>query len=113
MKKHEITEMTIAMRTGNLKMENDGDYWSDEDRRKLSDRFYAGASYNEIALELGRTEPAVQQQIEQMQLYVKSTRAPRKRCPAAQAPKCLCSVCTLDRSQCPRCEHYLQNQEVE
>lgn len=76
MKKHEITEMTIAMRTGNLKMENDGDYWSDEDRRKLSDRFYAGASYNEIALELGRTEPAVQQQIEQMQLYVKSTRAP-------------------------------------
>ena len=111
--KNKKTEMTIAMRTGNLKMEKDGDYWSDEDRQKLSDRFFAGVSYNEIALELGRTEPAVQQQIEQMQLYVKSTRAPRKRCPAVQAPKCLCSVCTLDRSQCPRCEHYLQNLEVE
>lgn len=110
--KNKITEMTIAMRNGTLKMENDGDYWSDEDRQKLKDMFYAGSSYNEIALELKRTEPAVQQQIGLMQLYVKPTRSPRKRCPAAQAPVCLCAVCTLDRSQCPRCEHYLQKEEA-
>lgn len=113
MKQHTITEKTIAMRTGNLKMKNDGDYWSDDDQKTLKEMFLAGASYNEIALELERTEPAVQQQIGLLQLYVKPTRSPRKRCPNPQAPMCLCSVCTLDRSQCPRCEHCLSQQEVE
>lgn len=113
MEKHEITEKTIAMRTGNLKMKRDREYWTDEEREILKTRFLAGVPYNEIALELERSETAVQQQIEQMQIYVKPTRAPRKRCHAAQEPVCLCSVCTLDRSHCPRCEHYGQFQEVE
>lgn len=113
MSDYEITEKTVAMRTGNLKMKRDGEYWTDEERETLRFRFQSGTPYNEIAIELERSETAIYQQVEQLQLYVKNTRAPRKRCPTPQEPVCLCSVCTLDRSQCPRCKHYLSQQEVD
>lgn len=113
MSEQEIRDKTAAMRTGQLKMKREGEYWTDEEREELRVRFLAGIPTNEIALDLERTESAINQQVDRMQLVVKNTRAPRKNCPARQEPVCLCSVCTLDRSRCPRCEHYQAQQEVE
>ena len=109
----ETRNKTAAMRAGELKMKREGDYWTDEERDVLKIRFLAGVPFNEIALELERTESAIYQQVERMQLFVKTTRASHRSCPDRQEPRCLCSVCTLDRSQGPRCEHYLSQQEVE
>lgn len=113
MNTQEMRDKTAAIRTGKLKMKREGEYWTKADREILKSRFLAGYPMCEIAIELERSEPAVYQQAEQMQLFVKKSRVPKKSCPAAQEPVCLCSVCTLDRSHCPRCEHYLQIQGVE
>lgn len=113
MREQEIRDKTAAMRTGQLKMKREGEYWTETDREILKSRFLAGHPMCEIAIELERSETAVYQQAEQMQLFVKKSRAPKKSCPAAQAPVCLCSVCALDRAFCPRCEHYHARQEVE
>ena len=109
----ESRNKTAAMRAGELKMKREGEYWTDEEREILKIRFLAGISASEIALDLERTESAVYQQAERMQMIVKNTRVSRKSCPDKQDPVCLCSVCTLDRSLCPRCEHYRPLQEVE
>lgn len=113
MSEQEIRDKTAAMRTGQLKMKREGEYWTDEERKELKIRFLAGVPTNEIAIELERSESAVYQQIEQLQLFVKKSRAPKKAVPAPKEPVCLCSVCTLDRAQCSRCEHYSAQQEVE
>lgn len=112
MSEQEIRDKTAAMRAGQLKMKREGEYWTDEEREILKIRYQAGVPTNEIALELERTETAVNQQVDRMQLVVKNTRLSHRSCPDRQEPRCLCSVCTLDRSQCPRCEHYLSQQEV-
>lgn len=107
----EIKEQTIAMRTGELKMEREGTYWSNEERSYARQQFYDGIPINEIAIELQRSETAVQQQV--LPLYVRPPENTRKRQNAPRDAVCLCSNCTCDRSLCPLCQVYQQMQEVQ
>ena len=102
----ELKTKTISMRTGALKMKRDRDYWTDDDRHILRTHFEAGISVNEIAIELERTEAAVYQQIEQMQLYKRNPFASCKRQRTTKMPVCLCDNCMCDRALCPRCKVY-------
>lgn len=107
----EIKDKTVAMRNGELPLLRDGEYWTDEEKNHVNVRFKEGVPINEIALELQRSERAVYQQINNMNLYVIPPEKMRKQKTGTKEPVCLCSVCTLDRSLCPRCEHYHVFQE--
>lgn len=106
------TEMTAAMRKGELTMENDNTYWTDDERNILRTKYYDGVPINEIALELGRSENAVYQQVIKMELYPVAPEKMRKRRSGPKEPVCLCSVCSCDRSLCPLCDVYKAAQEV-
>jgi hypothetical protein len=111
MSPEEIKNKTIAMRNGELPLLRDGEYWTDDERRRVQIMFEDGRPVNEIALELQRTERAVYQQISSMSLYVTAPEKMRKHRSGPKEPVCLCSVCSCDRSLCPRCEHYHTIQE--
>ena len=106
MNDEELKSKTISMRTGVLKMKRDRDYWTDEERQILRERFEAGVGINEIAIELERSEAAVYQQVEQLSLYQRNPFASRKRKQKVKEPACLCDNCTCDRTLCPRCKVY-------
>ncbi len=57
-------ESVRSMRHQTLRADRAGDYWTDYEKKRLRVRFDSGIGITEIALELGRTEPAVYQQIE-------------------------------------------------
>ena len=57
-------ESVRSMRNQTLRADRAGDYWTDDEKNRLRILFDSGAGITEIALELGRTEPAVYQQIE-------------------------------------------------
>lgn len=111
MSSDEIRNKTIAMRNGEFPLLRDGEYWTDDERRRVQVLFEDGVPVNEIALELQRTERAVYQQIGSMNLYVIAPEKMRKHKSGSKEPVCLCSVCSCDRSLCPRCEHYHTIQE--
>ena len=106
MSSDEIKNKTIAMRNGELQLLRDGEYWTDDERHRVRIMFEEGVPVNEIALNLQRTERAVYQQISSMNLYVTAPEKMRKHKLGPKEPVCLCSVCSCDRSLCPRCEHY-------
>lgn len=111
MSSDEIKHKTVAMRNGELPLLRDGEYWTDDERLRAKIMFEDGVPVNEIALELQRTERAVYQQICSMNLYVTAPEKIRKHKAGPKEPVCLCSVCSYDRSLCPRCEHYFAIQE--
>ena len=111
MSSDEIKNKTIAMRNGELQLLRDGECWTDDERECVRIMFVEGRPVNEIALELQRTEGAVYQQISNMKLYVVAPEKMRKHKLGPKEPVCLCSVCSCDRSLCPRCEHYHTIQE--
>lgn len=105
----EIKKQTIAMRLGEIKPKKDGTYWTDDERAYAKKRFYEGVSIAEIAIELERSETAVQQQL--LPLYLRPPESTRKRQSTPKEYTCLCSACTCDRSLCPLCNVYQKMQE--
>lgn len=105
-------EIVKNMRQRTTRLDREGDYWTEEEKAQLKSMFEEGIGITEIAMVLQRTEPAVMQQIEKMDLYQRE-RYPQRRKSVPKAPACLCSTCMLDRSFCPRCEARETTQEVE
>ena len=99
-------EKAKAMRNGKMKMAKEGCVWTAEDDMILQSMFDDGEDNLDMALILERKEPAIQQRIDQLGLYHKQKPTRTKKEIPTDPPGCLCSVCTLDRSLCPRCEHY-------
>lgn len=87
-------------------LEREGDYWSDEERERLKAMFDGGVGITEISIRLQRTEPAVFQQIEKLDLYQRKA-WPRRRKGASKTCECHCAACEVDPKDCPR------NQEQE
>ena len=83
------------------RLERAGDYWSEEDRERLKQMFGEGIGISEIAIRLQRTEPAVFQQSEKMDLFHRKDR-PRRRKGSQRSCKCHCSTCGVDKRCCPR-----------
>ena len=51
-------ESVHSMRNQTLRADRAGDYWTDDEKNRLRILFGSGVGITEIALELGRTEPA-------------------------------------------------------
>lgn len=96
-----FAESVRSMRNRESCLERAGDYWSDEERERLKEMFYAGTGISEMAIRLQRTEPAVLQQAEKMDLYQRKTR-PTRRKSSGKDCSCHCPTCEVDEQCCPR-----------
>jgi len=93
-------EMARKMRSRTEKLGHDGECWSDEEKDRLKFLFDNGYGITEIALMLERSEPAVFQQVEKMDLFgrqMNPVRRKKLRC------KCRCGSCPL-REVCSKWE---------
>lgn len=100
MNEHEIYETVISMRNRTVRMNRKGDYWAKEEKEQLVKLFHEGQGITAIAIRLQRTEPAIMQQIEKMDLYRRKD-APMRRRSTPKPPVCLCDSCQLDHASCP------------
>ena len=83
-----------AMRTNTSKPERQGEYWSDDEIENLKSMFYSEYGITEMALTLQRTEPAIFQQIEKLDLYNRKDHPVRiKKCREHCNDRCLCEKC--------------------
>ena len=99
MLEHDCTESVKNMRNRTVRLDREGDYWTAEERESLAQKFHDGVGITAIALELQRTESAVIQQIEAMDLFGR-----KKKTSSPKQPRCLCSSCQLDPALCPHRE---------
>jgi len=109
---NEETKSVINMRNRTVRLDREGDYWTEEEKEQLVALFREGEGITAMALVLQRTEPAIMQQIEKLDLFDRKV-APIRKKPAPKPPACLCDNCQLDRSLCPRCGVCLSTPEVE
>ncbi len=101
MKNEEAFQESVrSMRNQTLRADRARDYWTDDEKNRLRILFDSGVGITEIALELGRTEPAVYQQIEKMDLYGRKQNPQRQR-NGKKPPDCLCGRCGNDPTSCP------------
>lgn len=107
----EYLETVKNMRKRTTRLEREGDYWTQEEREKLSILFDSGAGLTDIAIQLQRTEPAVFQQIEKLDLYQRKENPSRRRNDSLSS-SCLCDRCRLDVTSCPRRVDCLKEQEA-
>ena len=106
----EYLETVKSMRKRTTRLEREGDYWTQEEREKLSILFESGAGLTDIAIQLQRTEPAVFQQIEKLDLYQRKENPSRHRNDSPTS-SCLCDRCRLDVTSCPRRMDCVKEQE--
>ena len=92
-------ETVRSLRTRAIRPERDNEYWTVEERAKLENAFYEGAGLTEIALRHKRSELAVVQQIEKLDLYERKANPMRRK--SAKSHCCLCSVCQAPEGLCP------------
>ena len=100
-------ESVKSMRNQTVRLDREGDYWTAEEKEALVQKFNEGEGITAMALELQRTESAVIQQIEALDLFGR-----KKKNPVLKQPHCLCSSCVLDPSLCPlreRCPKLMED----
>lgn len=110
MTEHDFSTAVKNMRKRTTKMEREGDYWTEKDKELLVRLFEAGVGITEISLQLQRTEPAVQQQIEKLDLYQRKENPKRQRFHREPSGG-LCERCSCDPALCPRYEDCKGSQE--
>lgn len=106
MSDEEIKQVTVQMRNGKRRMTREGEYWTDEDKKKLISAYRDGVSITEIALMLERSESAIYQKVEQLKLCSRNPFSMRKRSRRKKEDGCLCEICQCDRALCPLCRVY-------
>lgn len=107
---NELTQTLVKIRQCTTRLAHEGAYWEEPEKEKLSRMFYSGVGISEIAVELQRTEPAIFQQIEKMDLYQRKENPQRKKY-ASRQPGCLCKSCQLYPDACLRCMHSITSEE--
>ena len=103
-------ESIRSLRTRSSRLEHEGDCWTTEEKERLEERFHEGIGISEMVIRLQRTEPAINQHIEKMDLYGRKDWPKRRRYPR-KALQCCCSTCKANRSLCPRCNAYNEVEE--
>ena len=99
-------ESVKNMRNRTVRLDREGDYWTAEEKEALVQKFNEGEGITAMALDLQRTESAVIQQIEALDLFGR-----KKKNPVSKQPRCLCSNCLLDPALCPHQQHCPKLQE--
>ena len=80
------------------RLEHEGDFWTKDEIKMLVNGFHDCVGITEMADLLQRTEPAVMQQIEKMDLYHRKDN-PKRRKKKKQA-RCLCDRCRIGAAHC-------------
>ncbi|MDD6880242.1 MAG: hypothetical protein PUE18_01530 [Firmicutes bacterium] len=106
----EYLETVKNMRNRTTRLDREGDYWTQEEREKLTRLFDSGAGLTDIAIQLQRTEPAVYQQAEKLDLYRRQANPVRHK-DSSRANDCLCDRCRLDTASCPRSTACMKERE--
>ena len=99
----DFTETVRNMRRRTTRLEREGDYWSPQEVDQLKTAFNEGVGITEMAIRLQRTEPAVIQQIEKLDLYQRKDN-PRRRRKTCMNRRVSCSACPVDPCSCPNCQ---------
>lgn len=120
MVENSLKESVISMRTRTTRLEHEGDYWTPDEIDQLKTHFREGMGISEIAVTLQRTEPAIIQQIEKLDLYNRKASPRRVRTVHEKAAEnrticdcCLCANCTVDPELCPRRKDFYAKEEEE
>lgn len=88
-------ESVKNMRNRTVRLDREGDYWTAEEKEALVQKFNEGEGITAMALDLQRTESAVIQQIEALNLFGR-----KKKNATPKQPCCLCSTCKLEPAAC-------------
>lgn len=98
-----FTESIRNLRRRGSRMEREGDYWEQDEKERLEEMFDDGIGLSEMAIRLQRTEPAVIQQIEKLDLYRLYRRKdhPKRDGNTDRLPRCLCPLCKVNHNGCP------------
>lgn len=97
---HDLSDEIKTMRKVGHYMPHDGWYWSEEDIDYLKENFVSGRGISRIAVELQRSELAVIQEIEKLDLYERKEYPKRHRRPCANKSH-ECHYCDGDCDNCP------------
>lgn len=100
----------INMRRRTGRLERAGDYWTKEEKEALATAFDGGMGITAMAMKFQRTEPAIFQQIENMDLFERK-KYPSRRKSRRKASDCLCSKCDRYKTCCANREHCPQLKE--
>lgn len=107
-------EMLIAMRINGVGMEKDGQYWTEEDRKILSESIREGMGISASAILLSRSESAVVQQMYRDGLMKTPETKKRNRSPKTEPFVCKTCECKEEcenlRKKCPRLKAYLEEE---
>ena len=87
------------LRNRMIRPEREGEYWTENEVATLTRKFCEGCGISEIAVALHRSEPAIMQQIEKLDLFDRKENPRRQR--AARQLNCLCGRCGNDPTSCP------------
>ena len=98
-----------SLREGTTRLEHEGDYWTNHEKEDLIRDFNSGVGITEMADKFRRSEPAVMQQIEKLDLYHRKDNPRRRR--HGRRGRCLCGTCRLDGASCVRCSACKEGQE--
>lgn len=106
----ELKQSIINMRNRTVRLDREGDYWTEDEKNQLIAMFNQGMGITEISITLQRTEPAIIQMIEKLDLYNRKENHQRRK-PQFKEPVCLCNTCDMDEASCPYGRHCQTNQE--
>lgn len=108
-------EKLRQLRSNSVRPEREGQYWSDEEKKKLEREFYDGMGYSEMALRHHRSETAITNMIESLDLHhrkenPKRHKQPRKTSKFPKPSMCLSDACPYYREgyelpgKCRKCK---------
>lgn len=100
----EYTNSVKNMRRRTVRLDREGDYWTPDEKYELRQKFEEGEGITAMALAFQRTESAIIQQIELMDLFER-----KKKNATPKEPHCLCTNCKVDPASCPfkdRCPRF-------
>lgn len=98
-------EKLRQQRTNCMRPEREGQYWSDEDKAILTDGYYDGLGYSEMALKLQRSETAITNMIEildlpQRKMHPKRAKKKKNTLELPLPDVCLSPACPFYSSVC-------------
>ena len=93
-----IHDALTALRSGSAPPQNSRTFWTKEDSETLRQCFWDGCGISQMAVEMGRTEVAIYQQLLKQGLLQQQCISRPKR-PKPEDCDCLCPVCA--KTDCP------------
>lgn len=107
---NELRQSLKGLRSKTTRAGHNGDYRSKDENERLTAMFYDGVGISEMAVLLQRTEPAVMQQIEKLDLYMRKSK-PSRRKNSYRNAGCKCPSCPVRYKNCKLLKGRLDERE--